>query len=132
MEAWKGKMVTNEEGKIVTSVLVSGIAGKERTGKDLRAGGEVWVCGWGGGEGQRAPQSGGMAAGADGGDRAVRAAVVGNSRVVALSEASSPSSSPAAIPEGAAHAGEEVVEVAHVVAAAGEQADVRERSGGGT
>ena len=44
MEAWKGKMVTNEEAKIlVTSVLVSGIAGKERTGKDLRAGGEVWL-----------------------------------------------------------------------------------------
>jgi hypothetical protein len=127
MEAWKGKMVTNEEGKIVTSVLVSGIAGKERTGKDLRA--RRPKRGWGGGEGQ----SGGMAAGADGGDRAMRAAVVGNSRVVALSEASSPSSLPAAIPEGAAHAGEEVVEGADVVvrAAAGEQADARERSGGG-
>ena len=62
----------------------------------------------------------------------MRAAVVGNSRVVALSEASSLSSSPAAIPEGAAHAGEDVMEGADVVAAAGEQADVRERSGGGT
>jgi hypothetical protein len=61
---------------------------------------------------------------------------VGSSRVVVFSEASSPSSSPAAIPEGAAHTGEEVgeevVEGADVVAAAGEQADVRERSGGGT